>query len=43
MRKTAKTMFALVFKASKALHSTRCCKRLNIESEFTGDQDEFEP
>ena len=44
MRKTGKTMFALVFATSKALHcTTRCCKRLNIESEFTDDQDEFKP
>ena len=45
MRKSAKTMFALVFEASKALHSTtkRCSKRLNIESEYTDDQDEFKP
>ena len=45
MRKTAKTMFALVFTTSKALNSTtkRCCKLLNIESEYTDDQDEFKP
>ena len=43
MRNTAKTMFALDLITSKALHSTRCCKRLNIESEYTDDQDEFEP